>query len=108
MPVDYSLYPAEWKTEIRPAILERATDEHGIQRCEWCNAANHEPHPETGGRVVLTIAHIYDPDPMNCDPANLAALCNACHNRHDAPMRGKNRIRNKLARQEQAGQLKLL
>jgi 5-methylcytosine-specific restriction endonuclease McrA len=40
-------------------------------------------------RVVLTIAHISDPDPMSCDPANLQALCQACHNQLDAPMRAK-------------------
>lgn len=35
MPIDYSKYPANWKTEIRPAILERADN-----RCEICNAVN--------------------------------------------------------------------
>ena len=107
MPIDYSKYPDNWKTEIRPAILERATDSDGVQRCEWCGAANYEPHPVTGSRVVLTIAHIYDHDPMNCDPGNLAALCQKCHNAHDAPMRVKNRKRKKRRKQEQAGQLKL-
>lgn len=38
-------------------------------------------------KVVLTIAHIHDPTPTNCDPANLQALCQRCHNRLDAPMR---------------------
>jgi 5-methylcytosine-specific restriction endonuclease McrA len=40
-------------------------------------------------KVVLTIAHVNDPDPMNCDPSNLQALCQRCHNRLDAPMRAK-------------------
>ena len=41
--------------------------------------------------IVLTIAHIHDDSPENCDPANLAALCQQCHNRHDAPSRAKRR-----------------
>lgn len=40
--------------------------------------------------IVLTIAHIHDPDPANCDPGNLQALCQRCHNMLDAPMRAAN------------------
>ncbi len=50
--------------------------------------------------IVLTIAHIDDPDPMNCNLDNLAALCQKCHNTHDAPMRARNRKIN-------AGQMEL-
>jgi len=35
MPVDYSKYPPNWKTEIVPAILARAGD-----RCEFCGLKN--------------------------------------------------------------------
>jgi hypothetical protein len=37
-------------------------------------------------RIVLTVAHL-DHTPENCDPANLKALCQRCHNRYDAPHR---------------------
>ncbi len=37
MPIDYSQYPPNWKTEIRPRILQRANN-----CCEFCNAPNHE------------------------------------------------------------------
>jgi hypothetical protein len=37
MPIDYSKYPKNWKTEIRPAILERAKN-----RCEKCGIKNHD------------------------------------------------------------------
>jgi 5-methylcytosine-specific restriction endonuclease McrA len=77
-------YPLNWR-EIRAAILERAG-----HRCEQCRAENYQPHPITGSRVVLTIAHVHDPDPANCDPANLLALCQKCHNTLDAPMRAVN------------------
>lgn len=43
-------------------------------------------------RIVLTIAHIHDHSPENCDDDNLAALCQRCHNIHDAPMRRAGRI----------------
>lgn len=37
-------------------------------------------------RVVLTVAHL-DHQPENCDPSNLRAWCQRCHNRYDAKMR---------------------
>ena len=56
MPVDYSKYPPNWKTEIRPRILKRAGN-----KCEECGAENYKPHPITGSQVILTIAHLdYD------------------------------------------------
>jgi len=75
-------YPANWK-EIRAKILERA--EH---KCENCGAENHKPHPTTGSKVVLTIAHL-DHTPENCSDENLRAWCQKCHNSYDAPMRAK-------------------
>ncbi len=36
MPIDYKKYPANWKTEIRPAILKRAGN-----KCEQCRVPNH-------------------------------------------------------------------
>lgn len=36
-PENRDRYPANWKTEIRPAILERAA-----HRCEWCGKPNGE------------------------------------------------------------------
>jgi hypothetical protein len=35
MPINYKDYPPNWKTEIRPAILERAKN-----CCEFCNIEN--------------------------------------------------------------------
>jgi len=36
MPISYSNYPKNWKTEIRPAVLERAGN-----RCEICGVENY-------------------------------------------------------------------
>ena len=59
--------------------------------------------PGIGTYIVLTIAHL-DHDPRNNDAANLKALCQRCHNRHDA----KDRAKNRLARLErESGQLRI-
>lgn len=85
-----SLKSPDWRA-LRALVLERAGN-----RCEGspafpdCRAANGQVHPVTGSRVVLTIAHL-DQNPANSDPANLRALCQRCHNRHDAPHRAASR-----------------
>jgi hypothetical protein len=105
MPINYKNYPKNWKTEIRPAILERAKN-----KCEWCGFANGQPvfrgktknkidwFPcyqdavensqiafEEPVKVVLTIAHL-DHDELNHEVKleRLAALCQLCHLRYDA------------------------
>lgn len=97
MPCDYSKYPKNWKTEIRPRILKRSGG-----GCEKCGAMNYQPHPETGSKVVLTIAHLNHDLRDNSD-LNLMALCQRCHNRHDAAFRSQNRRKRKLR-----GQLSLI
>ncbi len=118
MPCDYSKYPPNWKTEIRPRILARAGN-----RCELCGAENgacgyrgktgkwwsleeienelergidlfdeyealdhcydRKLNPTKPVKIVLTIAHWYDPNPANCDDSNLKAACQYCHLNHD-------------------------
>ena len=75
-------YPKDWKLRSRFVRFYRARN-----RCEWCGAANYEPHPITGSRVVLTVAHVWDHRPEAASLLNLAALCQRCHNRHDAKHR---------------------
>lgn len=75
-----------WR-DIRMAILARAGNCcEGSPAYPDCRAANHESHPVTGSRVVLTVAHM-DQDPSNNDESNLRALCQRCHNKHDAAHR---------------------
>lgn len=100
-PENRDRYPDDWK-DIRSAILERS--EH---KCEWCGVDNYDLHPVTGSKVVLTIAHVHDPDPENCDPENLAALCQKCHLGHDRPYHLAMKGHNRLCRELDAGQLAL-
>lgn len=79
-PENRARYPTDW-----PEISRRIRDKAG-NKCEWCPAVNGEPHPVTGSKVVLTVAHL-DHTPENCTDDNLAALCQRCHNRYDAPTR---------------------
>ena len=89
-------YPKGWK-----AISECIRFGRAKNRCECrgecgdnydgrCQANNYEPHPITGSRVVLTVAHL-DHTPENCEDGNLRAMCQRCHNRYDAPTRQRNR-----------------
>ena len=79
MPIDPSKYPANWK-QITWQIRTLAGN-----KCELCQAKNHEPNPVTGSKVVLTIHHIdqlEDPQENNSYP-NLICLCQRCHLRLD-------------------------
>ena len=89
-PENLHLYPKNWK-QIREQILVRADN-----RCEWCGAENYQPHPKTGSYVVLTVMHL-DHTPENCDPENLKAACQLCHNRYDAPVRAAGIRQRRLA-----------
>ena len=89
------LYPHDWK-EIGARIRARAGNCcEGSPAYPDCRAANGQPHPVTGSKVVLTVAHL-DHDPRNSDPARLRAWCQRCHNTYDAPFRAANRAKKKV------------
>ena len=104
-PENRARYPKDWK-----AISIRIRFSRAASRCEClgecggghsdrCDAMDGEPHPITGGKVVLTVAHL-DHVPENCDDENLKAMCQRCHNRYDMPMRRAgiaSRQRDKMA-----------
>lgn len=58
-------------------------------------------------KIVLTVAHHPDPNPMNCADDNLHSLCQRCHNRLDAPMRAKHATVTRRARKVAAGQMEM-
>lgn len=78
-----ALYPKHWKK------LSKFVKELAGWKCEFCGAAHKPPHPVTGSLVILTSAHL-DQDPTNNHNSNFRALCQRCHNRHDAPHRARN------------------
>jgi 5-methylcytosine-specific restriction endonuclease McrA len=101
MPFQKHLYPANWK-EISLRIRERAGG-----KCEFCGAENYKPHPITGSRVVLTVAHL-DHNPQNCSDANLKALCQRCHLRYDIEHHKKNAANTRHKKILERGQLELI
>lgn len=88
-------YPRDWKLRSRFVREYRAKN-----RCEWCGARNGEAHPVTYSVVVLTVAHVFDKRPEVAHLLNLAALCQRCHLRHDAPDR---RARREAERDKKLG-----
>jgi 5-methylcytosine-specific restriction endonuclease McrA len=92
------LYPKNWQV-IRAEIRARAKD-----ACEMCGVANHsmeprgEPEEEMGAvrmvRIVCTVAHL-NHNPRDNRRANLAFLCQKCHNRHDSKHRQANAARTR-------------
>ena len=97
----------EWRAIVRK-IRARSDD-----RCEgWrfgifpeCRAANLQPHPVTGSRVVLTVAHL-NHRPEDCSDENLAHGCQRCHNSYDAEHRARTReTRKRRAMDHEQGQL---
>jgi hypothetical protein len=112
MPIDYTKYPDDW-TEISKRIrFERAGN-----RCEWCGAENYQAHPETGSKVILTVAHLGAAHPdgtpgdktdkMDVREENLAALCQRCHLNYDRDEHAASRRERLRRKQREAGQLEL-
>lgn len=109
MPIDYTKYPENWFTELRPAVLKRAN-----YACEECGLSNGkrgyrdaqgkfvecdefmEQWAEKQGirvfRIVLTIAHL-DHIVDNNSLDNLRAKCQKCHLNYD---RAENLIKRKM------------
>jgi hypothetical protein len=97
MPIDYRLYPADWKA-IRRRILEREGD-----RCKWCGVANRARATGVRGqayRIFLTVAYL-NHDRDDCHREVLGALCQPCHLRYDAAHHARNAAATRRRRQEE-------
>jgi len=88
MPMKRELYPDNWE-EISLSIRTAAG-----WKCEFCGAENSKPHPITGSKVVLTVAHL-DHNPSNNNRSNLRALCQRCHLAYDKELHLKHRLEKK-------------
>ena len=83
-------YPADW-----PKISARIRFGRADGQCEFCRLAyDGRPHPVTGSKVVLTVAHL-DHMPENCADDNLAAMCQRCHLTYDQAHHRQNRARRR-------------
>ena len=112
MPINYKKYPPNWKTEIRPRILDRANYTCEMNGCEFKHLENVLSVQINGKRkwfkhtmeneiaypinklvkVVLTIAHLdHDEDNHNVKDERLAAFCQRCHLAYDAQEKKRRR-----------------
>ncbi len=66
-------YDASWH-----ALSKRLRNERAGNQCEWCHARNYQPHPVTGSKVILTVAH-FNHTPGDNREENLVVLCQRCH-----------------------------
>ena len=82
-------YPENWKQISADIRFNRANN-----HCEICGCENYKPHPLTGSKVVLTVAHL-DHTPENCDYSNLKAMCQKCLNSYDTEHRKSTRSKTK-------------
>lgn len=122
MPIDYSKYPSNWKSEIVPRILKRAKN-----KCEICGLENRQDiysmkiyirvHGKYGYRsiwfsdkadadrcnlgiikkvrVILTVAHLdHDETNHNVTDDRLKAMCQKCHLAYDAEEKYKRILKN--------------
>lgn len=125
-PENLARYPANWKTEIRPRILDRANHAcEGSPDFPDCRRPNgaflnrrtgeltcdgevvdqwtlvDEDHVT---KIVLTIAHL-DHVPEHCDDDNLRAWCQRCHLHYD---RHHHRETRQATRRSKSPQMELI
>ena len=84
-PAMATLYPRNWAaiSWVLRALRARWRCE-GSPRYPDCRAENGKPHPATGNKVTLTVAHL-NHNPADCRLSNLRVMCNRCHLVYDAP-----------------------
>lgn len=88
-------YPKNWKDISKQARELAGNRCQGSPAFPLCRAENGQPHPVTGSRVILTVAHIGatkpdgspgDPtDKFDVRPENLRVWCQRCHLTYDRP-----------------------
>ena len=106
MPFSKEKYPSNWCEFSEYIRFERAGN-----KCEQCGAENYQPHPETGSKVVLTVAHLDGiGDVCDCESktgqkcaneAHVLALCQRDHLRYDIERHKFNARRSRAAKMEQ-------
>lgn len=85
MPMNLQDYPDDWKLRSRFIRQVRSGG-----RCERCGVENYSVR--NGSKIILTVAHLYDRDPMSAGLLNLAAMCQRCHLAYDRERCGQDKI----------------
>lgn len=92
-PENRGRYPKTWKMMVAQAAARsggrcecdgKCGDVHPGDRCEAINGA---PHPVTGSKVVLTLAHEHGVPLEETSIDRMFHAYQRCHNRYDAAMR---------------------
>ena len=89
-PENKARYPADWDVIVYRVRLRSHNQCEFLVDGKRCNAHQGWPHPITGSRVVLTVAHL-DHTPEHSELWNLRHGCQRCHNRYDAEHRAQSR-----------------
>lgn len=90
MPCDYSEYHPKWTLIVRLIHRRSGNRCEGSPRYPDCRAANGKPHPVTGSKVVLTVAHL-DHNKEHNRFHNLRDMCQRCHLTYDLAHHIENR-----------------
>jgi len=107
MPYNRHNYPPDWE-QISHRIKCRARWKcEGSPAYPGCRARQYQPHPRTGAKVVLTVAHLDHDTGHNAD-SNLRAWCQRCHLTYDAKYHAQNAAQTRRAKKLAAGQIELI
>jgi len=81
MPIDYDLYPPNWKSEIVPRIRKRDKD-----TCTICGKKENREPKEGEELVKCGVAHLdHDEENWEVKDERLAVICDPCHFKYDRP-----------------------
>lgn len=109
---DRSRYPSDWpvivaRIRVRAKGRCECTGECGLHRTHpgprRCTERQGTPAKWARGRVMLTTAHVNNPDPQDCRDDNLKQMCQRCHLRIDLPLHMKHAA---LTRDRKRGQIR--
>ena len=118
MPVDYKKYPAGWgifsnhirfdraggrcectgQCGLHPPVLEWKQSEPKVRRCIEKHGAK---AMWANGRIILTVAHLCQCDPICKIENHVLAMCQRCHLRVDNKLHTKNARATREARDKQ-------
>lgn len=117
-PENLARYPKTWREMVAAARVRSGNRCECVGQCGLnhgagdevnsdpprCRATNGEPHPLTGSKVVLTLAHEHGVPLEETTIDRMFHACQQCHLRYDKDIHRQNSERT---RREQKGNLEL-